>query len=413
MLTREPRVRLLALAAAPVFYQVPLYRAVSKRPEISLTVLYASTGGARPYDAGFGRAVTWDVDLFDGYEHRRVRRAESNEVRRGFFGLRDWDVLGLILRGQYDVLWIHSYSSLTTWLGIVAAWLKRMPILLREEQTLLRDRRPPKSWIRSIVLRTLFRRIDGLYIGSNNKAYFRHFGVTDDRLWFVPYAVENAALRAQSLALRETRAELRASFGLTESGGPVILVVSKLIPGKGLETALDAFDAVRRERRCSLLIVGEGPLRQCLEQRIEAEGIPDVAFAGFLNRGEIARAFAAADVFLHCSESETWGLVVNEALNFALPVVTTDMVGCAADLVRTGENGYVVPVGDVAATAAALSRLVRDDALRIRLGEASLGIVERWTYDVAADGIVAACEATRARTRAGSRSSRHVAEGAA
>lgn len=385
-------IRLMALAAAPVFYQVPLYRRLANRSDVDLTVLFASSGGARAYDAGFGRPVTWDMPLLCGYRHEFLRRAATNDVRGGFLALRDWDVIGRILRRDVDVLWVHSYSYLTTWLAIAAAQLKGVPVLLREEQTLLRRRPWPKRWVRAVVLRALFRRIHALSIGSANRAYFRHYGVPEERIFFVPYAADAETLQCEPTAMEARRAEIRASFGIAPDDGPVLLVVGKLVARKGVETALGAFRRVRERHRCALLVVGDGPLRQDLAAQAERQLISgDVHFACFLNRSEIARAYAAADVFLIPSRIEPWGLVVNEAMNFGLPVVATEAVGSAQDLVRPGENGFVVPVADEEAMADALSVMVEDEEMRARYGARSRELVAEWSFDRACAGVVEAC----------------------
>src|SRR5207244_1769571 len=165
--------------------------------------------GVRPYDASFGdRAVTWDIDLLGGYAHRFLKAADSNEVRNGFFALRDWDIVREIRRDRFDAVWVHGFSYLTLVLAIVTAFAKRIPVLLRDEQTLLHGRPWPKRWVRALVLHMLFRRVSGLAIGSNSRAYFSRYGVSDDRLFFAPYCVDNDFFQAESRRLKEERGTL-------------------------------------------------------------------------------------------------------------------------------------------------------------------------------------------------------------
>jgi glycosyltransferase involved in cell wall biosynthesis len=256
--------------------------------------------------------------------------------------------------------------------------------------------------VRAAVLRGLFRRSHGLYIGTNNRRFFARYGVSEHRLHFVPYCVDNKTLQQQAAELAGRRAELRAGFSIDPDGGPVVLFVGKLIPKKQPLLALEAFAEVRRELACSFLVVGEGELEEAMRSRIEREDIPDVRFAGFLNRGEIARAFAAADLFvLPSGLHETWGLVVNEAMNFALPVVVSDKVGCAADLVVDGDNGFVVAAGQVGPLASAIRKLVEGADLRQAMGGRSRERIDRWHYSVAAEGIVQACQASAESRRGG------------
>jgi len=107
----------------------------------------------------------------------------------------------------------------------------------------------------------------------------------------------------------------------------------------------------------------------------------------------VPRAYAAADVLVLCSERETWGLAVNEAMNFGLPVVVSDKVGCGDDLVLDGRNGYVVPHDDVGALLSALEAVTASPERTRELGARSREIIDNYSVERCADGVVAACEA--------------------
>ncbi len=93
-------------------------------------------------------------------------------------------------------------------------------------------------------------------------------------------------------------------------------------------------------------------------------------------------------------------MVVNEAMNFGLPIVVSDRVGCGPDLVRSGHNGYVVRHRDEGALAEAICTLVADAELRARMGQQSLRIIRDWGQERCAEGIVKACQSV-ARKAAG------------
>jgi glycosyltransferase involved in cell wall biosynthesis len=98
------------------------------------------------------------------------------------------------------------------------------------------------------------------------------------------------------------------------------------------------------------------------------------------------------DVFVFPSAKEQWGLVVNEAMNAAKPVVVSDRVGCAPDLVRDGVNGFVFPVGDIGALAERLRRLTEDPELARRMGEEGLRIIDKWNFDADVQGLLEALD---------------------
>jgi glycosyltransferase involved in cell wall biosynthesis len=107
--------------------------------------------------------------------------------------------------------------------------------------------------------------------------------------------------------------------------------------------------------------------------------VPTV-FAGMLDADELTCMYVAADVFALVSRRETWGVVVNEAMACGLPLVLSDRVGAAGDLLEPGGNGELVAAGDIAAQAAALARLAADPALRRAYGTRSRELVADWGY---------------------------------
>ena len=115
-------------------------------------------------------------------------------------------------------------------------------------------------------------------------------------------------------------------------------------------------------------------------------------FGGFVNQRELPQVYAASDIFVLAAENEPWGLVVNEVMCAALPVVVSHELGCAADLVKDGVNGYLVPAGDAHALARALERLLVDEPTRKQMGAASRSLIGRWSYEQCRSGVTRALQ---------------------
>jgi glycosyltransferase involved in cell wall biosynthesis len=380
------------VAAWPVYYQAPLYRRLASDPRIDFTAIFASSAGAtRPSSAGYGTNIQWDADALAGYRSVFLARAQRNQPS-GFFSLRDLDIMIQVLRERFDVLWIHGYNYLTLQLALITQRLSRKPVLLREEQTLLHPRPKWKELIKDVVLRRELSKAHALYIGTQNHRWFEHYGVTADRAFFAPYCVDDQALRSAAQALPPKR-EVRRYFAVPDSAGPLIVMVGRLIPKKQPGFLLEAFSRVRAQRHCALLFVGSGVLETSLRAQARRRNIPNVYFAGFLNQSSVARAYHAADIFVLPSKMhETWGLATNEAMNFRLPVIVTDKVGCAVDLVQDGRNGFVVSSDDPAQLAVRLAALVDSPGLRREFGSASYGMITDWNYEVSWAGVIAATQ---------------------
>jgi glycosyltransferase involved in cell wall biosynthesis len=391
-LAPRPPISVGMVAVCPIYYQVPLYRRLAADSRLRFTAIFASDAGVRPRDFGYGEPVAWTEDLLSGYESLFLRRAGRNHAYGKSWSIRDPDVVGLVLRTGFDVVWLNGYSYVTQMLALAAQRLRGGAVMFREEQTLIHGRGRLNAAAKELVLRALFRDGPAMYLGAESRRWFEHYGVPRGRTAFVPYAIENLEHASAVDAARKRRVELRAELGLA-TDRPVVLTVSRLTHNKQQLAVLEAFRRVRARVPCSLLVVGSGELEAELRNAVARHATPDVVFAGFVNRDRIPEVYAVSDAFVLFSRlHETWGLVINEAMASSLPVVASDACGSAADLLRDGYSGFVVDRDDIGALEDRLVRLMTDAGLRQRLGYEGRKLVDGFTYDIAAEGVVRAAE---------------------
>ena len=189
------------------------------------------------------------------------------------------------------------------------------------------------------------------------------WGLVPERVVVVPNP-------APALGALPSREEARATLGVT---GPTLGTAGRLTAQKALG---DALAAVARVDGVSLVVLGDGPERVELERRTAELGISGrVRFLGAGTRDDVLRLFRAVDAALVTSAWENLPHTVLESLAVGTPVIAT-AVGGVPEVVRDGENGLLVPAGDVEAIAAAIERLLRDDSLRARLASAAAPSVE-------------------------------------
>lgn len=181
-------------------------------------------------------------------------------------------------------------------------------------------------------------------------------------LGFRNLAVVARGVDAQRFHPVRRSAALRADWGLAPDD-PAVLYVGRVAPEKNLPTLLAAFEAMRaREPRARLVVVGDGPALPELRARY-----PNAVFAGMRTGDDLAVHYASGDIFLYPSLTETFGNVTPEAMASGLAVVAYDYAA-AAQHIRSGENGVLVPYGDAAAFIAAAVRVVADGAFARALG---------------------------------------------
>jgi glycosyltransferase involved in cell wall biosynthesis len=176
---------------------------------------------------------------------------------------------------------------------------------------------------------------------------------------------------------------------------PVLLAVGRLVAIKDYPVMLEAFAAIRRDRRVRLAILGEGPLREQLVARALAFGIADdVAFLGYDKNPY--RYMRHAALLLQSSRAEGLPGALIQSLACGTPVITTDCDHGPREVVRDGIDGYLVPVGDARALAARAQTLLGDAGLRARMSAAAIEGVRRYTVERSLHRYEAAFEGARA-----------------
>lgn len=373
--------RLAVVNSHPIQYFAPLYAYLTQNSEIDVTAIYCSNFSLRgEVDRQFAQTVVWDIDLLKGYRSVFLKGAES-ATPYGFFSLICPDLWPTIRQGNYDAVVIHGYAFAAYVIAFLTAKLSGVPVFIRGETHLGLGRSGKKRWLRDRLLRLVFRYVDGfLAIGSANRAYYQSLGIPDQKIFTVPYSVDNDRFIQSTQVAQKSRHQVLASCGLPINQ-PVILYASKFTPRKHPDDLVRAVAKLQdTDMAVSLVMVGSGELESNVKSLVKALDVKNVSFPGFVNQAELPRFYAAADVFVLPSESEPWGLIVNEVMCAGLPVVLAEGIGCIPDLVTHGVNGAVYRSGDVDSLAAALKMVLSDQQRMITMGEASLQRIQQWSY---------------------------------
>ena len=391
--------RIAFLVSHPIQYLSPFFKKLAGHPGIDLTVIYCSDESAGGlYDREFRVKLKWDIPMLEGYDHKFLK---NYSPRPTFYkapsGLINIGIIGELWNNRYDAVIIHGWHYVTFWLAYLAAFYLKIPVFLHSENPYNQEikKARPKILIKKIVLGSLFKHIAGfLAIGTENRRFYEFYGVKDDKIFFTPYAVDNARFISERNSNLSKKGEFRKEMGIQDAG-TVIMFSGKLITKKRPMDLLRAYEVVDSPDK-ALVFVGAGQLRNEMERYIAERKIKNVTFTGFKNQTELYRYYIAADIFvLPSTFGETWGVVVNEAMCFGLPVIVSDLVGCGGDLVKHGENGYIFDTGDIITLARYLKILIDDKDARERFGRSSLNIISTWNYEKDIEGVVDAISGRR------------------
>jgi glycosyltransferase involved in cell wall biosynthesis len=351
------RLRVLAIASHPVQYMAPIFRRLSDVDSVELRVAYLGLRGAQAaFDTDFATKVQWDIPLLDGYVWSQL--SPSSFLRTS--GNKRQGIWRFIRDGGFDaVLCFTGYVCLDFWIAFLACKLSGAAFLFGTDASSLaaRDGRRWKVVFKKLVWPYLFGLANQVIVPSTNtKELMISLGISKERVTLTPYAVDNDWWMRQSQEV--DRAAVRRSWG----AGPddfVVLFAAKLQPWKGPRDLMLAF-AKAKLANALLIVAGDGPLQSQLSAEALSLGIaPRVRFLGFVNQSQLPAIYTSSDVMVLPSSYEPFGVVVNEAMCCGCPVIASDRVGAARDLVAPVNRNFIYPGGNVVA----LSEILRQCSL--------------------------------------------------
>ncbi len=380
--------KLAIITSHTIQYQTPLFKKIAASGDVQLKVyLCWDFGMKESYDAQFRRKISWDIPLLDGFNWELLKNISPAPSSSYWWGEINPGIIGALKKGRYDGLLIYGWNFATNWLAFITAIICDIPFFIHGENPLRQEleKSPEKIFLKKKILGWLFHKASGIfYIGEENKKFYKFYGVPEEKLFFVPYAVDNERLTEEAKRLRPKRDKLKAELGIPKEN-ITTLFVGKLMAKKRPMDLLKAYKILNTKykiQNTSLVFVGDGELRKELETYVKENNVQNVYFAGFKNQTELPNYYSLADIFvLPSGAGETWGLVVNEAMCFNLPVIISDVVGCGPDLVEQGKNGYIFPLGDVGKLAQYLEDLIKDDKKRSSFGKKSFEIIQEYSHE--------------------------------
>ena len=252
-------------------------------------------------------------------------------------------IRGLLTHGlafKPDVVLLTGYYDPAQLLLGLVLKLKGCRIVLQNESTSLDNLRT--GW-REQIKRAFVKLCDGYFcFGTRAANYLIELGATPSRILVENNAVvDNAGLRATYLAALPNREQEQKARQLPPKN---LIYVGRLIPIKNLTGLIEAFcEACRANPTANwgLILLGEGEQKTILQAQVNALTMSDkIHFLPGCDWQDVPRFLALADALVLPSQSEPWGLVVNEAMACGLPVLVSDRCGCVDDLVQDGQNGY-------------------------------------------------------------------------
>lgn len=371
--------RLAIVTTHPIQYYAPVFKLLHQQKRLEVKVFYTlGETGQTQFDPGFNQNICWDIPLLEDYSFQFQKNTSKKPGSHAFWGIVNPNLVKEIEAWKADAVLIYGWAY-HAHLKAIWHFKNKIPVYFRGDSILSDLKKSVKNSLKNIFLHWVYRHVDhAFYVGTHNKAYFKQYGLKENQLTFAPHAVDND--RFNFTCIKEASA-LRMRFDLDDEQ-ILILFAGKLEPKKNPLLLLETFSRLQKSN-VHLLFTGNGILEETLKTRTQELKLDQqVYFLDFQNQTQMSALYQACDLFClpSKSETETWGLAVNEAMACSKAILVSDKVGCAIDLVKSGINGAIFQAGNQKNLLENLQLLTQSKQQLANYGKASNEIIQEWSF---------------------------------
>ncbi len=355
--------------------------------EIPITILISCNYGWGDYfDPGFRQHINFGHNIANIPQIHIYNRTHTTEKLIPHYNHSIFSILKQIAP---SMVVITSWYAFSDWKCFWLALSLKIPVVLRTEATSLFVHGSKLTYLlKKNMLKWLCKRASAIFsIGTKCTEFYTAIGIPPEKIFLTPYSVDNNFFIEQSKRWKAHKALTLKNLGM-DPQLPTLLFSGKLIKRKRPVDALKVHCALLQKGiKTNLVFIGAGNLSKKIKTFCKQKNLINVCITGFKDQNEISQYYASGDIFLFPSSRETWGLVINEAMCFSLPIITTRMVSSSADLVVTGENGFIHNVGDITSMTNSVEYLLTNKTALDNFGKKSFDIISKWSIDACINGV--------------------------
>jgi len=362
-------------------YRIPLFNTLAQHPDVDLHVIFL--GETDP------NLRQWQVYKQEIRFSFQVLPAWRKRIGR-YNALLNSGIAKALDQAAPEAILCGGYSYVASWQALRWARRRAVPFLLWSESNLQDSRR--SHALTEFLKKRFLDRCSGFVVpGRSALEYMRAHGAKENSIFIAPNAVDNELFARAAENARRNEAALRTELALPNR---YFLFVGRLVREKGVFELLRAYASLSQSLRqeVGLVFVGDGDARSPLEKEAASISGGTIRFTGFAQREQLGSYYGLADALVLPTYTDTWGMVVNEAMACGLPVIVSRAAGCAADLIRENWNGLLVAAKDVRGLESAMRLLAEQTELRTTMGANSAEQIRNSSPQAWSDGVAASLQ---------------------
>ncbi|MDR1769696.1 MAG: glycosyltransferase family 4 protein [Hungatella sp.] len=352
--------KILYLTNIPSPYRVDFFNELGKYCELTVLFERKSAGD---------RDKRWKIDEFKYFRYIFLKGKNIGQDASLCPGVVSY------LKREYDAIILGGYSSPTYMIAIDYMQIRGIPFFLNADGGSVKG----DSRLRYLIKRHYIGSASAwLSTGERTNQYLMYYGARREAIYHYPFT----SVREAELYCPDKEEKNKNKEQILAGNKKIILSVGRFLPLKGIELLIKASGQLCG--KADVYIVGGKPDEAYLRLQRE-QGASNVHFIDFMEKEKLRAYYLAADVFVFPTLDDVWGLVLNEAMSFGLPCVTSKWANASHELTEDGKDGYLIDPRDVNDMAEKLELLIADDQLRSRMGERAYEKIKNFTIEKMAE----------------------------
>lgn len=283
------------------------------------------------------------------------------------------EIIKHIKKYKYDMIVVGGYSTPTGMLTIKYLKDKKIPFILNCDGGFIKD----ESKIKNKIKKYFISSANGwLSTGEMASKYLEYYGAKKDKIFKYPFtSIEEQDIIYDTMETHQ-KEQLRKKLNIDEKN--VIITVGQFIYRKGIDILINASSYFSKD--IGVYIIGGEPSKEYIELKDKLKA-KNIHFVGFKQKDELKEYYKAADIFVLPTREDIWGLVINEAMAYGLPVITTDKCIAGLELIEDTKNGYIVSVEEQEELANKITHIINNDKLKEEMSKNNINKIKKYTIE--------------------------------